>query len=56
MFIYIILDKTSVIITDSYFSPIMTRGNSHNELISIYALRHIYEYKCMMHECACNGE
>jgi hypothetical protein len=33
----------------------MNRGNSHNELISIYALRHIYEYKCVMYECVCNG-
>jgi hypothetical protein len=34
----------------------MTRSNSHNELISIYALGCIYEYKCMMYECVCNGE
>jgi hypothetical protein len=37
----------------------MTRINSHNELISIYALRCIYEYDnliSVMYECECNGE
>jgi hypothetical protein len=55
MFIYIILDKTSV----SHlliFSPIITRSSSHIGLISIYALRRIYEYNCVMYECVCNGE
>jgi hypothetical protein len=34
----------------------MTRSISYNELISIYALRSIYEYECVMYECVCNGE
>jgi hypothetical protein len=34
----------------------MTRSNSHKELIIIYTLRRIYEYKCVMYECVCNGE
>jgi hypothetical protein len=56
MFIYILLDRTSDKITNAYFSPIMTFDSSYNELISIYALRRIYEYKCVMYECVCNGE
>jgi hypothetical protein len=32
----------------------MNRSNSHNKFISIYALRRIYEYKCVMYEYVCN--
>jgi hypothetical protein len=34
----------------------MTRSSSYNELLSIYALRRIYECKSVMYECVCNGE
>jgi hypothetical protein len=56
MLIYIILDKTSVIATYSYFSQVSTHINEHNGLISIHALRRIYEDNCLMHECVCNDE
>jgi hypothetical protein len=34
----------------------LTHSNGHNGLISIYALRRIYEDNCVMYECVCNGE
>jgi hypothetical protein len=52
----VILYKTSVIVTYSYFSPILTHSNGHNGLISIYTSIRIYEDNCLMYECVCNGE
>jgi hypothetical protein len=46
MYIYakiLYLWYNSDVLGTSLISSIMTRGNSHNELISIYALRRIYE-------------
>jgi hypothetical protein len=34
----------------------ITQSSSHSGLISIYALRRIYEYNRVMYECICNGE
>jgi hypothetical protein len=48
--------NVSVMVNDYSCNGVMTRSNSHNELISIYALRLIYEYNCVMYECVCNGE